>query len=231
MFISTPDITHHKVNLDEDNTIVLACDGLFDVFTNSQCMHWMQQNDSPAMATKELANKLCYEAIEERRSGDNVSVLIIHLDIWSVDSPIGSSDISSSPQNEENLDSDRCRAKLFDLEQAMSKINRHIEELDDQVAALRAKVDEQDKQIKRLATENKEMKTKLSQKLSHQCAHQEKDQDQASESKPKVLRRSARIRTQRDQMTISGSTLDAPNRKKRKLVKKRVSKKKKSKKQ
>jgi len=79
LIVSTPDVTHHKVTIDEDNVIVLACDGLYDVFSNEQCMEWMRTNRGN-ISTQKLAEKLCYDAIYVRKSKDNVSILIIQLD-------------------------------------------------------------------------------------------------------------------------------------------------------
>eukprot|EP01084_Bolivina_argentea_P029854 55386_1 len=46
LIISKPDITHHKLILDEDKYIILACDGLYDVFTNEQCTEWINNNNN-----------------------------------------------------------------------------------------------------------------------------------------------------------------------------------------
>jgi len=85
LIVSTPDVTHHKVIIDHDSVIVLACDGLYDVFSNEQCMEWMKENNTPSMTTQKLTDKLCNDAIYVRKSRDNVSILIIRLDHREVD--------------------------------------------------------------------------------------------------------------------------------------------------
>ena len=83
--MSTPDVTHHRVAVEEDKFIVLACDGLYDVFSNEQCMEWMKENNLKSMTTQKLTDKLCNDAIYVRKSKDNVSILIIRLDHREVD--------------------------------------------------------------------------------------------------------------------------------------------------
>jgi len=83
LIICTPDVTRHRVTLGEDALIVLACDGLYDVFSNRQCMEWVQRNSGDGLeqpTAQRLADKLCDDAIFVRKSKDNVSVLIIRLD-------------------------------------------------------------------------------------------------------------------------------------------------------
>jgi len=81
VIISTPDVTHHKLALDEDKFIVVACDGLFDVFSNQECVEWFRQNVQMINDKKDglqaMTHKLCNEAIDERESLDNVSVCVI----------------------------------------------------------------------------------------------------------------------------------------------------------
>merc|ERR1719410_2057460 len=83
LIISTPDVTHRKLVRNEDKFIVLACDGLFDVFSNQQCMQWMDENmetDATTDALQKITDKLCNDAIYVRKSKDNVSVLILCID-------------------------------------------------------------------------------------------------------------------------------------------------------
>ena len=70
-------MTHHKLVSDEDKYIVLACDGLFDVFTNQQCTKWIHTNEQNKESLQALTDKLCNDAIYVRKSKDNVSVLIL----------------------------------------------------------------------------------------------------------------------------------------------------------
>jgi len=82
LIISTPDVTHHKVTLNEDKYIILACDGLYDVFTNKQCMEWLRKNTSKSHdnVVQKLTEKLCHDTIYVRKSKDNVSILIMRID-------------------------------------------------------------------------------------------------------------------------------------------------------
>ena len=89
LIISTPDITHRKLSLGEDKYIVLACDGLYDVFTNKQCMEWLNENNSNQEdMLQEITEKMCHDAIHVRKSKDNVSILIIRIDGHEVETDI-----------------------------------------------------------------------------------------------------------------------------------------------
>eukprot|EP01083_Nonionella_stella_P227159 806184_1 len=79
LIISKPDITHHKLILDEDKYIILACDGLYDVFTNEQCTEWINNNNNNNNM-QQITDKICHDAIHVRKSKDNVSVLILRID-------------------------------------------------------------------------------------------------------------------------------------------------------
>jgi len=85
LIVSTPDVTHHKLVANQDKYIILACDGLYDVFSNEQCMKWLHShtdgeahNDSMQSVTEQLA----YDSIYVRRTKDNVSILILRLDAY-----------------------------------------------------------------------------------------------------------------------------------------------------
>eukprot|EP01084_Bolivina_argentea_P221754 375522_1 len=88
LIISTPDITYHKINKNEgDKYIMLACDGLYDVFTNEQCMQWLQTNNNFNQNQQEnkqylqtLTNKLGHDAIHVRKSKDNVTLIFTKAD-------------------------------------------------------------------------------------------------------------------------------------------------------
>jgi len=79
LIISTPDITHQKLRMAEDKFIVLACDGLFDVFSNEQCTKWIKENaqNKDTNSLQKITEKLCNDAIYVRKSKDNVSVMIL----------------------------------------------------------------------------------------------------------------------------------------------------------
>jgi len=83
LIISTPDITHHTLaptTAKRRQYIVLACDGLFDVFSNEQCMEWLLMQLIETRDVQTIAERLCRDAIQVRRSKDNVSILLVHVD-------------------------------------------------------------------------------------------------------------------------------------------------------
>ncbi|GMH59662.1 hypothetical protein TL16_g02876 [Triparma laevis f. inornata] len=80
LVIAEPEITEILTDPMGDEFILLACDGLFDVFSSSDAVGFarnllLQQKGDPAAVSSMLAN----EAINVRRSRDNVSVIIIVL--------------------------------------------------------------------------------------------------------------------------------------------------------
>jgi len=85
LVISTPDITHHKLTLNEDKYIIVACDGLYDVFTNEQCMEWLSGNINEDMSMQDVTDKLCHTSIYDRKTKDNVSIIIIKIDSHEVE--------------------------------------------------------------------------------------------------------------------------------------------------
>ena len=81
LIISTPDITHLTLGqLDGRQYLVLACDGLYDVFSNEECMEWLVQQLGQTRDVQALADKLCDDAVNVRDSRDNVSIVLIQLD-------------------------------------------------------------------------------------------------------------------------------------------------------
>merc|ERR1719204_1347900 len=81
LIISTPDIRHRTLGqLDGRQYLVLACDGLYDVCSNEECRDWLVQQLRHTSDVQALAEVLCDEAVNVRRSSDNVSVVLIQLD-------------------------------------------------------------------------------------------------------------------------------------------------------
>lgn len=67
----------------EDQFIVLACDGLYDVFENKEVIEFIKSElESNGGNVQKCCEMLTYEAIKKRRSQDNVSVIIILLNKW-----------------------------------------------------------------------------------------------------------------------------------------------------
>ncbi|GMH94028.1 hypothetical protein TrST_g4054 [Triparma strigata] len=80
LVIAEPEVTEILTDPRSDEFILIACDGLFDVFSSSDAVGFarnllLQQKGDPAAVSSMLAS----EAINVRRSRDNVSVIIIVL--------------------------------------------------------------------------------------------------------------------------------------------------------
>lgn len=66
----------------EDNFIVLACDGLYDVFTNDEVVAFVKAEMSLHGDALKCCQNITTEAIKKRNSRDNVSVILIILNKW-----------------------------------------------------------------------------------------------------------------------------------------------------
>ncbi len=80
LVVAEPEIEEVMLDPDSDEFILIACDGLFDVFTSQEAVSFarerlIQLRGNPAA----VAGALSAEAIQGRRSRDNVSILIIIL--------------------------------------------------------------------------------------------------------------------------------------------------------
>jgi len=82
LVVSTPSIIHHKIT-EHDAYLVLACDGLFDVYQNEEVQTYVNEikNSDPNLTLNEIAKQLVNDAINVRHSGDNVSTIIVKLNI------------------------------------------------------------------------------------------------------------------------------------------------------
>jgi protein phosphatase 1L len=80
--IPTPDITGYTIDKDgNDNFLVIASDGLWDVMTNSYVSNFVRNEtmgDVDDESLKHMGRKLCLEA-ERLGSGDNTSVIVVAL--------------------------------------------------------------------------------------------------------------------------------------------------------
>jgi len=82
-----PEIREITINYLEDEFIVVACDGLFDVFTSQQCVDYVRdklgENQIMEQDPQKVAKELVFEAINtattRKKHSDNVSVIIICL--------------------------------------------------------------------------------------------------------------------------------------------------------
>eukprot|EP00486_Rosalina_sp_Unknown_P016701 CAMPEP_0201578948 /NCGR_PEP_ID=MMETSP0190_2-20130828/26110_1 /ASSEMBLY_ACC=CAM_ASM_000263 /TAXON_ID=37353 /ORGANISM="Rosalina sp." /LENGTH=535 /DNA_ID=CAMNT_0048012699 /DNA_START=79 /DNA_END=1686 /DNA_ORIENTATION=- len=98
LVISTPDITHHKLTFNEDKFVIVACDGLYDVFTNEQCMQWLEKNSNDSISMQDLTDKLCHTSIYDRKTKDNVSIIIVKIDHHEVEVDITSTETDNDGQ-------------------------------------------------------------------------------------------------------------------------------------
>jgi len=82
-----PEIRETQINYLEDEFIVVACDGLFDVFTSQQCVDYIRdklaENQIMEQDPQKVAKELVFEAINNattrKKHSDNVSVIIVCL--------------------------------------------------------------------------------------------------------------------------------------------------------
>jgi len=81
LVIAEPDIEVTTIT-DEDQFFLLACDGLFDVFTPEDVIAFVRGNMEEHGDAQRCCQNLTYEAIRKRNSRDNVSVILIILNKW-----------------------------------------------------------------------------------------------------------------------------------------------------
>ncbi len=76
MVVATPEITKNCL-VDSDDYLVLACDGLFDVFTNQEVCKFVADAQHRCTSLNEIARELVDHAIGVKKTRDNVSVVIL----------------------------------------------------------------------------------------------------------------------------------------------------------
>ena len=67
---------------EKDNFLLVACDGLFDVFTGEDVVKFVKENMEEHGDAQKCCHNLTHEAIKKRHSRDNVSVILIILNKW-----------------------------------------------------------------------------------------------------------------------------------------------------
>ena len=67
---------------DKCQFLLLACDGLFDVFTEPEVVDFVKRQMEAHGDTQLCCQNLTYEAIQKRNSRDNVSVILVILNKW-----------------------------------------------------------------------------------------------------------------------------------------------------
>lgn len=81
-----PELFRYTLDPKSDKFIVMGCDGLFDVLSNTEIVNFILLNCYDPSTTKRVKNcsqiskKLAEYAIHNKRSTDNVSVIVIFLD-------------------------------------------------------------------------------------------------------------------------------------------------------
>lgn len=81
LVISEPEIQVTTITKD-DQFVLLACDGLFDVFTCEDVVAFVRENMETHQDAQKCCQNLTYEAIRKRNSRDNVSVILVILNKW-----------------------------------------------------------------------------------------------------------------------------------------------------
>eukprot|EP01041_Mallomonas_annulata_P002450 gene2450-4758_t len=81
LITAEPDIQATTIT-DRDQFLLLACDGLFDVFTPEDVVQFVRANIETHGDVQKCCQSLTREAIHKRNSRDNVSVILIILNKW-----------------------------------------------------------------------------------------------------------------------------------------------------
>lgn len=81
LIIAEPEIEVVTIT-DEDQFVLLACDGLYDVMTNDEIIQFVLEHMSKYKDTEKCCHDLTTEAIKHRNSRDNVSVILVILNKW-----------------------------------------------------------------------------------------------------------------------------------------------------
>lgn len=81
LIIAEPDVTATIVT-EKDQFLLLACDGLFDVFTGEEIVDFVIRDMEEHSDAQRCCQHLTHEAIRKRNSRDNVSVILIILNKW-----------------------------------------------------------------------------------------------------------------------------------------------------
>lgn len=81
-----PEIRETYLNLLDDEFLILACDGLWDVFSSQDAVDFVRSRFLQRQITEQdplsIARELANEAIYARKSRDNVTVTIVMLTCW-----------------------------------------------------------------------------------------------------------------------------------------------------
>ncbi len=81
LIVAEPDVEAVTIG-DQDQFLLLACDGLFDVFTPEEVVAFVRASMEKHGDTQRCCQHLTHDAICKRNSRDNVSVILIILNKW-----------------------------------------------------------------------------------------------------------------------------------------------------
>lgn len=81
LLIAKPDVEVTTIT-DDDQFLLLACDGLFDVFSEDEIVEFVKENLEETGDPLKCCEALTDDAINNRNSRDNVSVILIILNKW-----------------------------------------------------------------------------------------------------------------------------------------------------
>ena len=81
LIIAEPEIEVTSIRK-SDQFLLLACDGLFDVFSYDEIVSFVRDNMEKHGDAQRCCQNLTFEAIRKRNSRDNVSVILIILNKW-----------------------------------------------------------------------------------------------------------------------------------------------------
>lgn len=81
LITAEPDIEITQITKD-DQFLLLACDGLYDVFTEEEIITFVKNDMGDHRDAQRCCQNLTHQAIRERNSRDNVSIILIILNKW-----------------------------------------------------------------------------------------------------------------------------------------------------
>jgi len=81
LLVAHPEVTPSTLT-DEDHFILLACDGLFDVFQSTEVVDYIKQEMGKHHDSQRTCENLSHTAIHQRVAHDNVSIVLLMLNRW-----------------------------------------------------------------------------------------------------------------------------------------------------
>jgi len=81
LIVAEPDVQVTTIT-DDDQFLLLGCDGLFDVYSPLEVVNFVKEQMLEHGDAQKCCQRLTYDAIRKRNSRDNVSVILIILNKW-----------------------------------------------------------------------------------------------------------------------------------------------------